>query len=84
MGGQASSCCPTSREYNRSHAAGQLRHRSRSRNLTNRAGPDDKEHTMSKARDTKKTVKKEPTKTLKEKREAKKGKKEANLHKQVI
>ncbi len=39
---------------------------------------------MSKARDTKKTTKKEPTKTLKEKREAKKGKKDANLHKQLV
>lgn len=39
---------------------------------------------MSKARDSKKTTKKEPTKTPKEKREVKKGKKEANLHKQVL
>jgi hypothetical protein len=39
---------------------------------------------MSKARDSKKNTKKEPTKTLKEKRDAKKGKKEANLHKQVL
>lgn len=39
---------------------------------------------MSKPRDSKKNTKKEPTKTLKEKREAKKGKKEANLHKQVL
>ena len=36
---------------------------------------------MSKARDTKKMEKKEPAKTVKEKRAAKKEKKEANLRK---
>ena len=39
---------------------------------------------MSKARDTKKMTKKEPAKTMKEKREAKKDKKVANLHKQLV
>lgn len=36
---------------------------------------------MGKARDTKKAVKKEPAKTMKEKKAAKKEKKEANLRK---
>jgi len=39
---------------------------------------------MSKARDAKKTTKKEPVKTLKEKRELKKEKKEANLNKHSV
>jgi hypothetical protein len=35
---------------------------------------------MSKSMDTKKTIKKEPTKNMKEKRAAKKAKKEETLH----